>query len=201
MRSPLLAGAANASAFLLAGLACAAQPASYPPPPELQNPDRAASANVQSAAEAPLHDLNLVRQKIPPILLAALADPYAPPRPRSCRTIVGEIRALSEALGGDFDEPTNPQNPSLTTQRGVALTLAHGVAESLLPFAGFVKTLSGAQKHDQLVAEVITAGSVRRGYLKGLGEAHACPPPATPHHLVFSAAPIQESRRPAYPIH
>ena len=201
MRARLLATVLAGPAVLLAASPGAAQPAPNPPPAQLENPDRAGSANMQNAAEAPLHDLNLVRQKIPPILLAALADPYARPTPASCRVIAGQVRALTDALGGDFDDPYNPQSPSLTTQRGVALTLAHGAAESLLPFAGFVRTLSGAQKHDQLVVEVITAGSVRRGYLKGLGEAHRCAPPAVPSHLAYAAPPYQEERKPEYPIH
>lgn len=168
---------------------------------QLQNPDRSGTANVQNAAAAPLHDMNLIRQRIPPILLAALADPYARPVPTTCHTITAQVQALTEALGGDFDEPDNPQSPSLTTRRGVALAVVHGASELLLPFAGFVRTLSGAQRHDQLVVEVITAGSVRRGYLKGLGESHGCLPPATPRHLANPAPPAQEDRKPMYPIH
>jgi hypothetical protein len=184
----------------------AQQPAPYYPPPaqqtepQLVSPDKAGSANVTNAAVAPLHDLNLVRQKIPPVLLQALADPYAPPHPANCATIVADVQGLKDALGGDFDEPDNPQSPSLTTRRGVALTLVHGASEMLLPFAGFVKTLTGAQKHDQLVVEVITAGSVRRGYLKGLGEAHGCPFPAYPRHLAVEPPPVREGRHPEYPI-
>jgi hypothetical protein len=186
----------------------AQQPApSYPPPaaprqtePELVSPDKAGSANVTNAAAAPVHDLNLVRQKIPPVLLQALADPYAPPRPANCATIVADVQQLKDALGGDFDEPDNPQSPSLTTRRGVALTLLHGASEMLLPFAGFVKTLTGAQKHDQLVVEAITAGSVRRGYLKGLGEAHGCPFPAYPRHVAVEPPPVHEGHIPEYPI-
>lgn len=196
-----LAGALVGVVVLLAVSKGAAQPAQEPPPAQLHSPDRAGSANMQNAAEAPLHDLNLVRQKIPPVLLAALADPYARPQPPTCRGLADQVRALTGALGGDFDAPYNPQAPSLTTQRGIALTLAHGAAESLLPFAGFVRTLSGAQKHDQLVIEVITAGSVRRGYLKGLGEAHGCPAPAVPSHFAYAAPPYQEERKPEYPIH
>jgi hypothetical protein len=168
--------------------------------PQLVIPDKAGSANVTNAAVAPLHDLNLVRQKIPPVLLQALADPYAPPSPANCATIVADVQALKNALGGDFDEPDNPQSPSLTTRRGVALTLVHGASEMLLPFAGFVRTLSGAQKHDQLVVEVITAASVRRGYLKGLGEAHGCPYPAYPRHVTVEPPPAREGRKPEYPI-
>ena len=211
MRSLFLAGAVAAPLVIAAATPAAAQPA-YPtrpsqaaspapsPKPQIVSPDKAGSANVQNAAAAPLHDLNLVRQKIPPVLLAALADPYAPPKPPTCHTIVAEVRELGEALGGDFDEGDNPQMPSLTTQRGMVLTLAHGAAEMVLPFAGFVKTLSGAQKHDQLVVEAITAGSVRRGYLKGLGEAHGCPFPAYPRHIAVEPPPVQERRRPEYPV-
>ena len=70
----------------------------------------------------------------------------------------------------------------------------------LLPFAGFVSTLSGAGKHDQLVSEVIIAGSVRRAYLKGLGEAYRCPFPAYPDHLFVQPKPPPEHRAPEYPI-
>lgn len=172
-----------------------------PPPPQIVTPDKANNANVQNAAEGPLHDLNLVRQKIPPVLLAALADPYARPRVFSCPGLVAEIAGLEQALGGDFDEPDNPQNPSLTTRRGVALSIVHGASELLLPFAGFVRTLTGAQKHDELVIEAITAGSVRRGYLKGLGEAYRCRPPAAPIHGPRPPAPYREHRQPLYPDH
>jgi hypothetical protein len=205
MRSLFLTRAAAALVTAAAAAPAFAQPAYAPTPqpsqPQLVNPDRSGSANVQNAAAAPLHDLNLVRQKIPPVLLMALADPYAPPRPATCRAIVAEVERLSEALGGDFDEGDNPQSPSLTTRRGMVLTVAHGAAEMLLPFAGFVKTLTGAQKHDQLVVEVITAGSVRRGYLKGLGEAHGCPYPAYPRHVAVEPPPVKEHRKPEYPIH
>jgi hypothetical protein len=199
MRTLGLAGLIAGSMLLGSATPGSAQTAYTSPPAALQSPDRAGSASMESAAEAPLHDLNLVRQKIPPILLAALADPYAPPRPASCRAIIAQVRGLNDALGPDFGEPANPQDPSLTNQRAVALTLAHTAAESLLPFAAFVRTLSGAQRHDQLVLEVITAGSVRRAYLKGLGEAHACPPAAAPRHLAYYPRPYQEERRPDYP--
>ena len=67
---------------------------------------------------------------------------------------------------------------------------------------GIVRTVSGAQRHDQMIIEAITAGSVRRGYLKGLGEAHGCPPPAQPtHRLDGSARQGEDGEGPRYPIH
>jgi hypothetical protein len=169
---------------------------------ELQTPDRAGSANIAGAVTAPLHDLNITRQGIPPVLLAAITNPYDRPNPLDCGEITRQIDELDFVMGADLDEPETPQAPSLTRKNGrLALALIHGAAESLLPFAGYVRTLSGAQHHDQLVIEAITAGSVRRGYLKGLGESLSCPRPARPVHFLKPPPPAREDgRAPRYPI-
>jgi len=195
----------------LAAASCAAQPApdtqstqtppSQPPPGQLVTPARDGTKDVTHAAEAPLHDINLTRQKVPSVLLAAIADPYLAPTPATCRNLDDLVSELNGALGADFDQPETPQDPSLTHKsHSIGLSLAHGVAESLLPYAGFVRTLSGAERHDQLVGEAITAGSVRRGYLKGLGEAHNCPTPARPHHLTTPRRVPDMAAKPEYPI-
>ncbi len=170
--------------------------------PELETPDRNSTNSTANAVEAPLYDLNLERQNIPPVLLAAITDPYEPPHPRTCSEVKKQILVLQAALGPDLDQPETPQAPSLTLHNGkVALALLHGAAESLLPFAGFVRTLSGAGHHDELVVEAITAGSVRRGYLKGMGEMMRCPLPARPDHFLRPPPPAQDDRlRPKYPI-
>lgn len=180
----------------------AASQASPSPRGELQTPDRAGTANIPSAATAPLHDLNITRQGIPPTLLSAITNPYAPPSPLTCRQIIAQVSEMDVALGADFDEPETPQAPSLTQKSGhVALALFRGAAESVLPFAGFVRTLSGAAHHDQLVIEAITAGSVRRGYLKGLGESRHCPRPGRPiHPLIPPPAAKEDGFGPKYPI-
>lgn len=41
----------------------------------------------------------------------------------------------------------------------------------MIPLRSWVRRLSSAQQYDKLVAEAIEAGGVRRGYLKGVGEA------------------------------
>ncbi|HLZ85120.1 MAG TPA: hypothetical protein VKQ54_16265 [Caulobacteraceae bacterium] len=188
--------------------AAADQPPPPPPAPpsnpngELQTPDRAGTANVAVAATAPLHDLNVTRQGIPPVLLAAITNPYDLPRPLDCGEITRQLGELNFVLGADLDEPETPQAPSLTRKNGhLALALLRGAADSLLPFAGFVRTLSGAQHHDQLVIEAVTAGSVRRGYLKGLGESLRCPRPARPIHFLKAPPPAREDGpAPRYPI-
>jgi hypothetical protein len=66
--------------------------------------------------------------------------------------------------------------------RETALGAAADFASDAIPFRGWVRKLSGAEKHERLVRDAITAGAVRRAYLKGLGEAKGCMPPATPSH-------------------
>ncbi len=190
-------------------LACAGAPfarAQATPPPamgQLQTPDRSGTANLTNAVEAPLHDLNIVREGIPPILTAAVADPYAPPSPLNCEVLARDIEDLTFALGADFNEAGTPQSPSLTRNNGhIALALVQSGARLLLPYSGLVSTVTGARRHDQQIIEAITAGSVRRGYLKGLGEAYRCPPPAVPVHRVEAPGNFgKDDYGPKYPIH
>lgn len=159
----------------------AAAPPPPPPPAEapLRNPDVEGSSNLTNAAAAPLHDLNLARQEIPPILFDAMTDAYRRPLSIRCQDLAVEINKLTAVLGPDFDQPP-PAGQSRRSHIGLAIV--HGAAESLLPFNGYIRTLTGAQKHDQLVLEAITAGHTRRAYLRGVAEAHRCLPPVAPDH-------------------
>jgi len=190
------------AASLIAALSApaVAQSPQDSPSGQLQTPDRSGTANLGSAASAPFHDLNLTRENIPPLLLQVTADPYRRPQPMSCSEISREVADLNEALGADFDAPNSPLSPSLSKKGGkVALAVTHGLAESLLPYAGFVRTLSGAQRHDQQIVQAIMAGVTRRGYLKGLGEARRCGPSATPMHMAHEPPPIREEPKGPHP--
>jgi hypothetical protein len=219
-RSSLFAGAAGL-VFVVWALTAEAQPCSAPappqPPPEsdqsgqpppqpapngvLQTPGAYGHSNITHAVEAPLHDLNITRQTIPAVLLLAMADPYARIDGASCEDLDGRIAELDAALGPDFDEPGTTEDPSIRGKAGTtALALVHGAAETLLPYNTFVGTLSGAQRRDALVLKAIDAGGARRAYLKGLGEAHGCPPPAAPQHVIDPAPPVEDHMKPMYPI-
>ena len=173
-----------------------------PPSPQLVTPSQEGSKSLTTAAEAPLHQLNLVNQKIPPVLLAALADPYVYPSPLTCETLAGAVDELTVALGPDYDYlPAEPQKKKATESGGVGLQLANGAAGSLLPYGGLIGTLTGASKRDARILRALAAGGARRAYLKGLGEARSCPAPATPRHLAEAAPPVYDGpRRPKYPI-
>ncbi|MGA0599584.1 hypothetical protein ACO2Q3_02655 [Caulobacter sp. KR2-114] len=201
----LLAPPAALIPALIAALAVPVLALADPPPPgQLQTPDQAGQSSVGMAAAAPMHDMNLMRQKIPPVLLAAMADPYARPNPATCRNLSALVNELTVALGDDLDVVADEDDSTRAKRDRLAREGLHAGSEALLPFAGFVRKLSGAEQHDKLVLDAITSGDVRRAYLKGLGEARGCPPPATPRHLTHPISlPVDDGghRKPQYPIH
>jgi hypothetical protein len=143
-----------------------------------------------------------LRTKIPDPLLVAMADPYGrPPRNGKCADLVALVEPLDDALGDDLDTPPEAQ-PGLSQRgRGSVLGLAAGAASDAIPFRSWVRKLTGAERHDELVQRAILAGAVRRAYLKGLGEARGCNPPATPSHVKAGSEVPSQAIRPRYPIH
>jgi len=100
---------------------------------------------------------------------------------KRCSDLIPLLSPLNEALGPDLDGTW--QDEDGVQKGGGALATAASLASgALIPFRGWVRQLSGAEKHDRLVQSAIVAGAVRRAYLKGLGEARGCAPPATPSH-------------------
>jgi len=150
-------------------------------------------AQLQKAVEAPLADLNLVQEKIPPVLLAAARAPYALPAQRDCPVLAGEVRTLDGALGADLDTPPTAANPGLLERSSgmvgdAANDALRGAAESVIPFRGWVRRLDGAERHSKEVAAAIAAGSVRRAFLKGVGQSLGCPAPAAPLQALAASA-------------
>lgn len=163
----------------------AAAPAGAASQPASSAPSHDATTQVTQAAVTPLNDLNLVRADIPAALLAALKAPYVPPAQKTCPAMTADVQALDAALGADLDTPATASNPSLI-ERGTgaagnaAVGALRGAAEGVIPFRGWVRKLSGAEKYSREVAAAIAAGTIRRAYLKGLGQSMGCAAPAAP---------------------
>lgn len=171
-------------ALLLAALlsACASKPVATGEAPDAASKRQ---AQISDAATTPLSDLNLVRAEIPPVLVAAQRSPYAPPLDRACPALAADVQALDAVLGPDLDTPPTPNNPGLVERGGNALGNAavgalRGAAEGVVPFRGWVRKLSGAERYSKDVAAAIAAGTIRRAYLKGVALSSGCPAPAGP---------------------
>ncbi|WP_304164747.1 hypothetical protein [Phenylobacterium aquaticum] len=204
MRSALALAPLLIGLSLLSGLAgCTTAPASGSP--RIQTSSQANRENLEGAMAAPMRDLNVLRTKIPNVLLDALEDPYKRPQPMTCVRITALLLPLNGALGADLDEASLDQDDLVHMGQDSALGAMAGAASGLIPFRGWVRKLSGAEKHDSFVAQAITAGAVRRGYLKGLGESHNCSPPAIPSHVPIPRdnLPARDNApkgKPRYPI-
>lgn len=182
--------------------ACATTRAPEPEPTKIKTTSEANKDGLSGAVTAPLRDVNLMRTEIPPALLEAMQDPYARPQPSSCGQLTALVKPLDDALGVDLDQVPPGEDEDLM-DRGrkaagdAALGAMASAAQDLIPMRGWVRKLSGAEKHDRLVQSAMAAGAVRRAYLKGLGEARGCMPPATPQHRGEPvAAPVKKRRFP-----
>lgn len=193
----LLCAAATLSAALALG-GCVTTPRNGSP--KVQTTQEADREGFKGVAEAPLRDINVLRTKIPEVLLQALADPYERPPTTRCVELIAQLKTLNDALGADLDVPSVDADDLLDKGKNGALGLMAGAASDVIPFRGWVRKLTGAERHDHLVQAAIVAGAVRRGYLKGLGEAKGCNPPATPSHVLAGAPVVDQSMKPKYPI-
>ena len=144
-----------------------------------------AGTQVATVAATPLTDLNIVHAEIPPVLRAAAKATYAAPANGACSALSTDVQALDAALGPDVDAPPAVAQTGLV-ERGVetvgsaAVGTLQTAADGVLPFRTWVRKLTGAERYSKQVAAAITAGSIRRAYLKGLGKAAGCEAPAAP---------------------
>lgn len=151
---------------------------------EAKVPKTSAEANTDSLGSAvvsPLRDINVVRSQIPDLLTKAVADPYAPPK-TGCEPLKAEIDSLDAVLGDDYDDPKD-DNKAPGMGKPVLGVVASTITD-VIPMRGWVRRLTGAERHDQMVRDAIKAGFVRRGYLKGLYNAGTC----KSNRIVFVAA-------------
>lgn len=135
-------------------------------------------AQFSRAAVTPLSDLNLVKKDIPEILQKAVRQPYAYTA-SECSQVWQEVVELDAALGPDVDKPEDESQPALLERgadevKGSVVKVIGRTTEGVVPFRGWVRKLTGAEKHDRHVAAAITAGSVRRAFLKGVWTARDC---------------------------
>lgn len=135
-------------------------------------------SSMTDVAVSPLNDLNLMQTEIPVILLAAKKAPYVLPSNQNCLSLELNIRALDEVLGPDIDVVSTDVDSVLDKGADVVEDTAIGsmrrTIEGVVPFRGWVRKLSGAERYSRQVATALTAGNVRRAFLKGLRVSKAC---------------------------
>ncbi len=121
----------------------------------------------------PLSDLNLKKDPVPEVLASARAKPYDLTGMKRCPAIGAAIRNLDAVLGDDIDVARDDGNATISIGN-----IAKSVVGSFIPFGGVIRELSGANAQQRMWQEAIYAGSVRRAFLKGVGQQRGCAYPA-----------------------
>lgn len=146
------------------------------------------SSLVQKASQ-PLNDLNLLENRIPAVLTAAAQKgPYAVPADASCAALRTELDELDAALGPDIDAPAVPGSDSSLVVKAVGYvgqkavdsvsTTVNTMVDGVLPLRSWVRKLSGAERYSDEVAAAVSAGRIRRPFLKGWVRGAACASPS-----------------------
>lgn len=116
----------------------------------------------------PARDVGIEKAKISELLLEAAKDPYATAGTERCAQISAAIAALTGVIGPDFSTTPNEKKPNIAALGGAA------VVNSLIPFRGIVREVSGASAQERRENAAIDAGIARRGFLRGLKLARKC---------------------------
>ncbi|NML11093.1 hypothetical protein HHL08_13205 [Sphingobium sp. AR-3-1] len=122
-------------------------------------------------ASQPVRDVGLDKDEIPPILLKAMDNPYAPPPSRTCKGLNTSLGELNAVLGEDFTAGA-AANENRTGK--IAEAVGKTIVNSLIPFRGLVREISGAAPAQRRLQAAVTAGIARRGYLRGQAAAKGC---------------------------
>lgn len=141
--------------------------------------------DVGRAATQPLRDTRIKEDKIPEILLLAASAPYSSVNTQNCAAITREVNQLTRVLGPDVDAPA----PKKGEGSAVAAAAARGVVSSFIPGLGLVRVITGADKAQRRAEAAVYGGSVRRGYLKGIGRMKGCRGTASPRPAAVADRP------------
>lgn len=130
--------------------------------------DQLAAQSAGQIITQPARDVGLQKTEIPQLLIEASKNPYDQAGAASCTQISSSIAALTEVIGADFS--TSPA----ANKRNLAQIGGTTVVNSLIPFRGIVREVSGASAADRRKGVAIDAGIARRGFLRGLQVARKC---------------------------
>lgn len=157
------------SAFCLAGALLASTAVAH-----AQTAVDPSNPNAGDVVTKPLQDINIKKDEIPPILLQVRDKPYDMAGLRRCQDIQANIQNLDEVLGDDIDVASGGKG-GMNVGR-----IAQSIVGSLIPFGGVIREISGANENRRQWELAIYAGSVRRAFLKGIGQSRGCAYPARP---------------------
>ena len=122
-------------------------------------------------ATQPARDVGVQKIDIPPAIQQAAAAPYSLSGLRSCAQLNQAIAELNDVLGPDYSSGV-----TVHENRVGKLAEAGGktVVNTIIPFRGLVREISGAAPAERRLDAAIQAGYARRGFLRGVATVRKC---------------------------
>lgn len=119
----------------------------------------------------PARDVGMSKREIPPILEKAYSDPYSLKGLKTCKALAAEVTELNGVLGADYSVGNEYQE-----NRAGKLAEAGGktIVNSIIPFRGLVREITGAAPNDRRLNAAVDAGLARRGFLRGVHLKQGC---------------------------
>ncbi|MDO9369556.1 MAG: hypothetical protein Q7T68_13390 [Sphingopyxis sp.] len=117
-------------------------------------------------------------KEVPAKLLAIQESPYSLAGLGKCAAIINEINELGTVLGPDVNEQVDKDRAKKREE--TAGRVVGTVAGGIIPFRGLIGEVTGANAERRRYALAVYAGTVRRGFLKGVGLERGCKAPARP---------------------
>lgn len=144
-------------------------------PPQTGRDSKAAEVGKETGkiVTQPARDVGASKITIPAVLIHARGDPYTLAGTENCASIDAEMAQLDEALGPDFEagDPDKKENKAGRLARAGGQT----VVNAIIPFRALVREISGAAPAQRRLNDAVDAGFARRGYLRAIRQAQACP--------------------------
>ena len=158
---------------ILAGLSVAALVVAAPSQAQSGSPEDSTIKDTANQVTEPFDG-----KEAPPKLLAIQGDPYSLAGLGKCSAIIREVTELNEVLGPDVNEVVDKDREKKREE--TAGRVAGSLAGSIIPFRGLIGEVTGANAERRRYAAAVYAGTVRRGFLKGVGLQRGCKAPARP---------------------
>jgi hypothetical protein len=136
-----------------------------------QGSSGSAGDTARQIATQPARDVGIQRTSIPPLLERAVADPYGLTGLTTCAQLSAAIVELNRVLGRDLDSPA-VRRGSRAGQ--AAETGGRALVDSVIPFRGVVREISGSAGAERRLQAAVDAGLARRGFLRGIHRARGC---------------------------
>ena len=122
-------------------------------------------------ASQPARDVGVAKTGIPIPLQKAWDAPYSLKGLRTCRDISRAFHELTDVIGPDFKAGDIKKE-----NKAGKLAEAGGktIVNSIIPFRGLVREVTGAAPAQRRLERAIAAGYARRGFLRGVHQTRKC---------------------------